>query len=55
MKEIEADNKDDKNNRHNFFIKFAAMLGGWLRTHLVELEAKDVKIKVQARQYMWWN
>ena len=53
MKEIEADSKDDKNNRHNTFIKFAAMLGGRLRTQLVELEAKDVKIKVQGRQYMW--
>ena len=35
------------------FVKFAAMMGGRLRTRLVELEAKDVKIKVQARQYMW--
>ena len=55
MKEIEVDSKDDENNRHNSFIKFAAMLGGWLRNQSVELEAKDVKIKVQGRQYMWWN
>ena len=53
MKEIEVDSKDDKNNRHIHIRKICGNDGWYLRTRLVELEAKDVKIKVQARQYMW--